>query len=41
MTYGVGLNAASDKLEAGIMVDVNTGNKYVGHQGSLKFKVKF
>ena len=40
-TIGVGITAASGSVEYGVGYDANIAAGYLGHQGSLKLKVKF
>ena len=40
-TYGGSMSAGGEKVECSFGGDVILANKYVGYQGSIKFKVKF
>ena len=39
--YGIGVTAATDRIETAVGADMTVANKYVSYQGSLKLKVKF
>lgn len=41
VNLGAGLTGKSDEFEYGIGYDVDLASKFVGHQGSLKFRVNF
>ena len=41
MNLGFGLNANSGQFDYGVGYDADLASKFIGHQGSLKFRVNF